>query len=59
MTITKSEKDLVWQILFAVRNCFNTDGTLARDYYDKVVFLDLTREQRTTLDDLINHKLLR
>jgi hypothetical protein len=59
MTITENEKKLLWQILYSVRNCFNDDGTLVRDYCDAVILPDLTEEQKKTFDGLVNEKLLR
>ncbi|MDR1287845.1 MAG: hypothetical protein LBK08_09585 [Treponema sp.] len=59
MTITTSEKKLVWNLLFSLRNCFNNDGTLSYEYYQNVVLVELTKEEKALFDDLIQNKLLK
>jgi hypothetical protein len=51
----KREKDLIWHLLYSLRNCFNTDGTLLPDYYNNVILPDLTLEQKAIFNSLIKN----
>jgi hypothetical protein len=59
MNLTKTEKKLLWNLLFSLRNCFNNDGTLCDGYYENVVLADLTKGEKEIFNDLINNRLLR
>jgi hypothetical protein len=58
MRLTNREKKLIWRLLYSLRNCFDENGILEDEYYQNVMLLDLTKEQKEMFDNLINGKLL-
>jgi hypothetical protein len=57
MTLTKKEKELLWNILYSVRNCWDKNGKLVSEYYDNIVLTDLTEVQQVIFHNLVFEKL--
>jgi hypothetical protein len=57
MILNKKEKELLWSILYSVRDCWNEDGKLVDDYYNNVILPVLTEAQKAIFHSLVYDKL--